>query len=191
MVNLLPLAHRFNNLPVNGRGIRGSARRFFPSSDGAKPKKVLTTTSAKAPPLMHSFMQPSRSAIRSTCVPRPGMVAFQRQRTTPWSFVTESGFVEGQTTVAKPGRWFVLRTEIASGCNQPETDNASSTLVLVADRLAICTRTITARCSLIMRVSVSTARPAQLVFRRKARYGYQRHSVAGYSFPAIVSVIGG
>jgi hypothetical protein len=40
---------------------------FFPSTDGTKPKKVLTTTSAKATPLMHSFMQPSRSANHTRC----------------------------------------------------------------------------------------------------------------------------
>src|SRR5882757_1587404 len=109
----------------------------------------------------------------------------------PWSFVTESGFVEGQMTVAKPGRWFVLRTEIPSGCNNPETDSARFTLVFVPDGLVICTRTSTARCSLIIRVSVSTASPPQSGLRRRARYGYQRHFVAGYSLPAIVSVTSG
>ena len=140
------------------------------------------------------------------------MAAFQLQRTTPSSSVTEPGFVAGQTTVAKPrrwvvlraeipsaipffearwviefvwipwrspGRWVVLRAEIPSGCNKPETDSASSTLMFVADGLEISTRTSTARCSLIIRVSVSTASPPQSALRRKARYGYQRHSTAG------------
>src|SRR5438309_11636284 len=98
----------------------------------------------------------------------------------PLSLNTEPGFVAGQMTVAKPGRWFVLRTEIPSGCNKPETDNTRSTLVFVPDGLAIRTRTSTARCSLIILVSVSTASPPQSGLRRSARYGYHRHSAAGH-----------
>ena len=64
-VNFLPCAHTFINLAVNGLGVCGSARMVFPSSDGVKPKNALTTTSANAEPLIHSFMQPSRSAIRT------------------------------------------------------------------------------------------------------------------------------
>ena len=91
MVNFLPRVDTFSSLPVNGRGVCGSARRFFPSSDGAKPKNVLMTTSENAAPLMHSFMQPSRSAIRTGAsilfAPRP--VKFMRLR--EWSFLRHFG----------------------------------------------------------------------------------------------------
>ena len=49
----------------NGRGVLASASAVLPSAPGSKPKKVLMTTSAKAAPLMHSFMQPPRRAMRT------------------------------------------------------------------------------------------------------------------------------
>ena len=66
-------------------------QKVFPSSDGAKPKKVLTTTSANATPLMHSFMQPSRSAIRTGASywSRLRPVKFPRLR--EWPFLRDLG----------------------------------------------------------------------------------------------------
>jgi len=144
---------------------------------------VSLAPSANLPPARRGDKSHFRFAAgRQRDFPLPAM--------TPWSFVTKSGFVAGQITVAKPGRWFVLRTEIPSGCNNPETDSASSTLVFIVDGLAIWTRTSTARCSLSIRVSVSTAS------RRSRSCGVGRdmdtsdfHS--GYSLPAMVNVTSG